>query len=367
MKKIIKLFESGVNIEYRCIKCRSCGDCKRAIETERVSLCEEAEDQELWDSVVLNFDGKRIEVCMLLRGKEEDFLSNNENIARKVLTQQCKKHQSNEETKALIKTALNKLTENGHAKPFSDLSETQQKKILDKKVQHFIPWRIVYNKNSLSTPCRLVFDATTKTEETSLGGGRCLNDLVMKGRILTINLVRMLLRFIVGLFATAGDIRMFYNALKMIEDQWNLQQILYKEDIDVDAEVIHGVLTTAIYGVKCVSAQSEVAKEKLANHIRPEDPELADTLKNSVFVDDIGDSKQDEAALNRLTDAADKLFKRVGMEVKGWTKSGYDPSEELSSDGLSVWRYVVVSKTRFLGSQATRSPFWTNLPGKAGP
>ena len=70
---------------------------------------------------------------MPLRGKEEDFLSNNENIARKVLTQQCKKHQNNEETKALIKKAIAKLTENGHARPFSDLSETQKKKSLQKR------------------------------------------------------------------------------------------------------------------------------------------------------------------------------------------------------------------------------------------
>ena len=49
----------------------------------------------------------------------------------------------------------------------------------------------------------------------------------------------------------------------------------------MEAETIHGVITTAIYGAKCVRAQSEVAKDKIANHIRPEDPELADTLKIS--------------------------------------------------------------------------------------
>ena len=68
MKKVLKLLESGVSIEYRCIKCRSCGDCKRAIETERVSLREEAEEQEIWDSFILNFDKEIIEVHMPLRG-----------------------------------------------------------------------------------------------------------------------------------------------------------------------------------------------------------------------------------------------------------------------------------------------------------
>ena len=115
---------------------------------------------------------------------------------------------------------------------------------------------------------------------------------------------------------------MFYNALKLTEDQWNLQQFFYKDEIDENTDAIHGIIATAIYGVKCVSAQSEVAKKKLANHVRNGDLELADTLDNSIYVDDIGDSKEDLESVIRLTDAADKLFDKVSMEVKGWVKSG---------------------------------------------
>ena len=43
-------------------------------------------------------------------------------------------------------------------------------------------------------------------------GGRCLNDLVVKGKITTINLVKMLLRFVAGRFALNGDLQQFYNA-----------------------------------------------------------------------------------------------------------------------------------------------------------
>ena len=43
-KAIQKAQLEGLNIEYRCPKCRSCSDCRRSFETERVSLREEAED-----------------------------------------------------------------------------------------------------------------------------------------------------------------------------------------------------------------------------------------------------------------------------------------------------------------------------------
>ena len=36
--------KEGLNIEYRCPRCRNCSDCRRSFETERVSLREEAED-----------------------------------------------------------------------------------------------------------------------------------------------------------------------------------------------------------------------------------------------------------------------------------------------------------------------------------
>ena len=85
---------------------------------------------------------------MPVRGIEKDFLSSNEDIALKILMQQCKKHESNDETKALINKSINKLRTNGHAIPFSELTEPQQMKIRSKKVQHFVPWRVVFNKNN---------------------------------------------------------------------------------------------------------------------------------------------------------------------------------------------------------------------------
>jgi len=41
-------------------------------------------------------------------------------------------------------------------------------------------------------------------------------------------------------------------------------------------------------------------------------------------------------SLQRLTNAANKAFKSVGMEVKGWTISDIDPDEEFSVDGITI-------------------------------
>ena len=82
---------------------------------------------------------------------------------------------------------------------------------------------------------------------------------MVKGKITTINLVKMLLRFIVGLYAVNGDLQQVYNACKLIADQWNLQRFLYRENMDPSNPVKEGVIKTLIYGIKSVSRQSEHA------------------------------------------------------------------------------------------------------------
>ena len=83
------MLEAGFDIEYRCPKCRDCGDCRRASDTEKVSLREEAEDQAIKESINIDFDKKKITCSLPLRGSEEQLLSTNRDSALKILQQQC--------------------------------------------------------------------------------------------------------------------------------------------------------------------------------------------------------------------------------------------------------------------------------------
>ena len=84
-----------------------------------------------------------------------------------------------------------------------------------KSVQYFIPWRVVY-QDSPSTPVRPVLDASSGTRRRRDGtGGRCLNDYVVKGKIDTLNLVRVALGFSVGRVAVTGDLSQFYYCCRL--------------------------------------------------------------------------------------------------------------------------------------------------------
>ena len=124
----------------------------------------------------------------------------------------------------------------------------------DKSIQHYLPWRVVYNE-SVSTPCRTVMDASTKTPLRKDGkGGRCLNDLTMKGKVNSLDLLNMLLRFQLGPVAFNGDLKQFYTSIALDESQWNLQRVFWRENMDMDAETEEIVIVSDL----CLLCQREL-------------------------------------------------------------------------------------------------------------
>ena len=103
IKKWKDMMDTGINIDYRCVRCRNCADCRNADETEKVSLRQDVEDAMIKESVQIDHEKKQIWATLPLRGKEEDFLSSNRNRAMCILNQQCKKFQGKEEDKRLVK------------------------------------------------------------------------------------------------------------------------------------------------------------------------------------------------------------------------------------------------------------------------
>ena len=254
LKTFIKLQDLGIDLAYRCPKCRSCHDCRNSNETERIFVREELEDQAIKDSVSIDFESKKIAAKLPMRGDENQYLSNNRNSALKVLEGQCTKFQNDQGTKDLVIKAFNKLLDNKFAVKFEDLTNEQQAMISSKEVTYYILWRTVF-KDSVTSPARPVFDGSSKTPLLPDGqGGRCLNDLTMKGRVNTLDLLRMLLRWTVGPQAVAGDLKAFYPSIALDESQWHLQRVLWKENMDLDAETQELIIVSLIFGIRSVSA-----------------------------------------------------------------------------------------------------------------
>ena len=109
LKKKFSLLESGLEIDYRCVKCRECSQCKNADLAEKVSLRQEQEMQLVKESVFLDWEKKKIVCTLPVRGEEYNFLTTNRDRAVKVLDQQCKKWFQDPVNKEAVLAAFEKL------------------------------------------------------------------------------------------------------------------------------------------------------------------------------------------------------------------------------------------------------------------
>ena len=336
IRKRWDLLESGVEVDYRCTKCRDCLQCKNSEQAEKISLREEQEMQLIRESVHLDWVRKNIVCTLPVRGEETEFLTSNRDRALKVLDQQCRKWHDDPTNLKSILAAFQKLFKTGDTRFMHQLTKEELDKFSNKPVQYFIPWRVVF-QDSVTTETRPVLDASSGTRRRSDGkGGRCLNDFVVKGKIETLNLVRLALQFAIGLYAVSGDLSQFYYCCCLLAEQWNLQRFLWREGLNPDSPVMEGVIGALIYGVKCVSAQTETAMEGIAEKIEETYPALAHFIRRCRYVDDMAKSAKSLEELEILTKEADFVFGEIGLKCKGWTFSGSDPPEVIKMKGDTV-------------------------------
>ena len=92
-------------------------------------------------------------------------LANNKERAMKVYNQQIRKlnNPSNTKDKEDIIISEGKLQNLGFVDYVKNLSIEVQKSLENNSTHYYIPWRAVWKGNSVSTPCRIVFDASQAT------------------------------------------------------------------------------------------------------------------------------------------------------------------------------------------------------------
>ena len=108
-----------------------------------------------------------------------------------------------------------KLLDRGHVAAVSDLSDEEKWRMDQVQGQGYvIPWRTVYKADSLSMPCRLVFNVSSKTP-----GGSSLNCILAKGQNRLTKLQDLIIRFRRSKAAMSGDISMAYKGSKLVAEQ----------------------------------------------------------------------------------------------------------------------------------------------------
>ena len=333
-RKYFETEDIGTQAPYRCMGCRVCGDCKKGDILEATSLKEEAEQLLIKKSVTFKPNEKLIVASLPFIADPVKELQSNRNRAKKVLESQLRKLLKDPETKRQVLESHDKLANNGYSCNIEDLTPEEKSLMESLPGEYYLPWRFVTKEGSLSTPVRVVFDASATTPT-----GKSLNDVLAKGVNKLEKILSLDLNFRAGPFAFACDIRMAYNQIKLVPADYRWHKYLWVDNLDPANPIRTRVMRTIIYGVKPSGNQTAEGLEQVAQYVIDNYPEHADgagVLKSKTYVDDASDSADSAEQLNKLVTGVKFTLDLAGMNVKSFIHSEAIPEDTVSKDGTNV-------------------------------
>ena len=212
-----------------------------------------------------------------------------------------------------------------------NLTPEQQEMLTKNPVQNFIPWRAVWNGNSISTPCRLVFDASQPT-----ASGTSLNDILVKGKNNMNKLVEIVIRWSTHKIGFHTDVKKMYNTVQLREKHWCFQRYIWQNELDNRKIPEEKVIKTLIYGVKSSGNQSERGLRETARMSAVEFPEVNHIVQKDIYVDDCLSGAQNLKHAMIRADQIELVLNRGEFSLKGVTYSGKDPPATLTNDKASI-------------------------------
>ena len=256
------------------------------------------------------------------------MLAPNKSQTMSVYRSQVKKLNKNTKDKNDVIKSEYELQNLGFVEFVSNLSKKQQDLLKNSQLQNYIPWRAVWNGNSISIPCRLVFDASQCT-----GTKNSLNSILAKGSNNMNRLVDIMIRWSIHRFGFHSDIQKMYNSVRLREEHWCFQMYLWHDRLDSLAHPQEKLIKTLIYGVKSSGNQAERALRETAAIMRDEYPNVYKVIKYDIYVDDCVSGKDNLGDLTSVTDELKLVLMKGGFTLKGVTVSRSKPPANLSSDG----------------------------------
>ena len=155
---------------------------------------------------------------------------------------------------------------------------------------HYLPHHGVA-KDSVTTPLRIVFNASAKAKSNDL----CLNDVLDTGPSLTEKLLDSLLNFRVGKFAIVGDISKAFLRIGLQEIDRDYVRFLWATDPDSPVRTYR--FKSVLFGS---TSSPFLLQATLFKHFETYDPKLRDILISSFYVDNFQHTLDDESLLPDL-------------------------------------------------------------------
>lgn len=184
----------------------------------------------------------------------------------------------------------------------------------DSSPYYYIPHHGVERFGHPSTPLRVVFDASAKSDSSV-----SLNEVLYTGQKLQTDIVTILLNFRLFQVAILSDIKQMYRQIKLIPEHRRFQRILWRFSPQDKLETYE--LTTVSFGVTASPYLALRVIKQLAADEASSFPVASEFIKDSMYVDDICGSVKNVKEAKLLVNQALSLFKAGGFSLVKWSSN----------------------------------------------
>ena len=184
-------------------------------------------------------------------------------------------------------------------------------------VVYYMPFRGIIKTESETTKCRLVMDASSKPSASHVS----LNQALYQGPNLIIELAFLLLRFMLGMFATIADIeKAFLRIVIALCDRDALRFFWFVDPWDPGSKLVSYRFKSVMFGSAASPFQLAAVLHVL---IRDEcsNRQVQKALQTRIYVDDVTFSNNLQNKMVEFFNVATETLKKGSFNVRQWASN----------------------------------------------
>jgi hypothetical protein len=253
--------------------------------------------------------------------KEIPEIENNYKLAYKRQLANEAKLRKNPEHLEMFNNCIRELMRLGY------LRHAEEKDLKGKwKNEWYMPTSMVINPNKHPPKPRIVYDVSARYNQVSL------NDLLLKGPDLLIDLVKPIFNMRTCRIAFTADVQQMFHRMSICLRDQQCQRLLWREDPDKPMKTL--ILSVMAFGPTCSPFVSQFVKNWNADRYAHKYPEAARALKESVYMDDFAGSAPNVRDASKLANQLIEICKAINWNLLSFQSNSIDFLKSLPGNNV---------------------------------
>ena len=189
-------------------------------------------------------------------------------------------------------------------------------------VKYYLPHHAVLREDKVTTKLRVVFDASSHEE-----GSPSLNDCLLTGPNLNPDLLSVLIKFRQHEIAYMADIKKAFLQISIVEKDRDAVRFLWLSGPptgEEDGELRVLRMTRVVFGASPSPFLLAATIRKHLKQYEAEQPQVVETLRDSLYVDDFISSSNSVEEAYHVTTTAKKMLSTAGMDLCKWMTNSHE-------------------------------------------